>query len=482
MSEKSPLIYPLFHRESRRQSRSLWVMAAIVLIAAVGIVLWRLWPEKSQILKITRELRQTVSLAPALLGYDRPKTYLVLFLNNAELRPGGGFIGSYALVKIDRGRLTSFETSGSENLDWASPEDFKVEPPSPIRDYLGQPNWYFRDSNWSPDFPESARAALWFYRFEGGQDGSKIDGVVGMTPLVVEKLLGLTGPVEVDGKIFNAENITEELQYQVEFGYKKEGKKRVERKVLIGDLGRALLQKMSSFSPLVWKDIYSLSQEMFKEKQLMIWSTDQSWQSILAKQGWAGEVKKVSGDYLMVVDSNMISLKSDPEVERRINYQIRPENGRLRARVAISYAHHGEPSWKVSRYRSYTRIYAPAGSQLISSDGFIQTDKIKKGEEVQIAPAVASEELGQTVFGGFFFVGTKKEKILTIEYYLPEQIIEQVKKGGYALFVQKQLGSAGPQLTIDLNFGKKIGTTGGSVFHQETDLKEDRGFVVELGR
>lgn len=485
MLEASNLIHPFFHEDHKKRRRWIsWIILIILLFSGLGSGFWYFWqkPNSSviQLLKTTREIKQTISLIPSLLGYERPKTYLLLFLNNQELRPGGGFIGSYALVKFDKGKLVTFETSGSENLDWAAPEDFKVEPPAPLKDYLRQPHWYFRDSNWSPDFPQSAQKTIWFYRFEGGRDGSKIDGVIGLTTNVLKELIKIIGPVSVGDKVFNAQNVIDELQYQVEFGFKEEGKKRAERKALIGDLGQAILSKIQNSAALKWKDFYLLAGQMFQEKQLMIYSTDASVQSVIEKQNWAGEMKQTAGDYLMAADANLISLKSDPEVERKIAYQLRPEGNRWKARVVISYNHHGESSWKVGRYRTYTRVYVPLGSQLIISEGFVETDWIKKGESIKAKPAMITEELGKTVFGGFLFVEPGQQKFLTLEYYLPDFIASQIKNGLYTLFVQKQLGASAYGLTVDLDFGKKIGPAGKEIFHQETDLSIDREFRIDF--
>lgn len=491
MLENSSLIHPFFHEDHKKRRRWIWwIVFIFILVLGLGYSFWYFWQKTNssflaetplaRLLKTTQEIKQTISLVPSLLGYERPKTYLFLFLNNQELRPGGGFIGSYGLVKFERGKLITFETSGSENLDWAAPEDFKIEPPVPIKDYLRQPYWYFRDSNWSPDFPQSAQKTIWFYRFEGGRDGSKIDGVIGLTTNVLKELIKIIGPITVGDKIFNAQNVIDELQYQVEFGFKEQGKTRAERKVLVGELGRAILSKIQNSAALKWKDFYLLAAQMFQEKQLMIFSTDAAIQSVLTRQNWAGEIKQATNDYLMVVDANLISLKSDPEVERKIGYQIRPEGNRWKAKVVISYQHHGESSWKVGRYRTYTRVYVPLGSQLINSEGFVETDRIKKGENLKAKPAVITEELGKTVFGGFLFVEPGQQKFLTLEYYLPDFIVSQIKNGLYTLFVQKQLGASAYGLTVDLDFGKKIRSQDGMVFHQETDLGVDREFNINF--
>lgn len=437
-------------------------------------------PEKNsgglaQIFQNTAELKDAISLMPNFLGYEKPRAYLALFLNNAELRPGGGFIGSYALIKLDKGKITLFETSGSENLDWAAPADFKVEPPEALKKYLYLKHWYFRDANWSPDFCESSRAAAWFYRFEGGKDGSKIDGVIGLTPPVVEELVKITGPVTVDNKVFNAENIIDELQYQVEVAFLKEGKSRRERKILIGALGRELLVKIADLPPWKWAGIYSIAQEMFKEKQLMIWSADKAVEAALVKQGWAGEMKRTDGDYLMVVDANLSALKTDPKVERAIHYEVAPAGERLKARVTIEYNHRGQFDWKTTRYRTYTRVYVPFGSELISSNGFMENDKIKSGGKIEPRFAIVTEELGKTVFGGFIAIEPGESGTLILEYYLPEKIVQQAAAGLYTLFVQKQLGSTASKLTVDADFGKTVKQ---EAFHQEMNLREDREFIL----
>ena len=115
---------------------------------------------------------------PAILGWDGPRRYLVLTQNPAELRPTGGYIGSYGILTFDRGRPTERTFRDSALLDF--PWDFPfMKPPTELTNYLlgpGQP-WQFADANWSPDFPTSARDALRLYENESGDD--RIDGVIG---------------------------------------------------------------------------------------------------------------------------------------------------------------------------------------------------------------------------------------------------------------------------------------------------------------
>ncbi|MEK7190044.1 MAG: hypothetical protein AAB666_03660, partial [Patescibacteria group bacterium] len=77
------------------------------------------------------------------------------------------------------------------------------------------------------------------------------------------------------------------------------------------------------------------------------------------------------------------------------------------------------------------------------------------------------------VFGGFIAIEPGEQGTLTFEYYLPEKIAQQSASGLYTLFVQKQLGTAAPKLTVDADFGKTVKQ---DVWHKETDLREDRSF------
>lgn len=468
-----------WHKRYRPLLISLAVIALVGLAVAIGVY----WPGRASIeqnenknqglLQQFGELRDAVGLIPRILGYDRPQTYLVLFLNNTEIRPGGGFIGSYALVKVDKGKVMEFETKGSENLDFAAPKDFVVEPPAPLKTYLKVLHWYFRDSNWSPDFPASSKQAIWFYRWEGGKDGDKIDGIIGITPRVVEELMKYTGPLTVNGRTFDAETFTNELEYHVELGYQEAGMAKSERKAILGDLGREFLKKLESVSPWQWKNIWSLGLSLLAERQIMIYSNYEDVQGLLVKNNWAGEVKPVAGDYLLVVDSNLASLKSDPAVKRLISYTVRREGSRLRAKAVITYTHEGGFDWKTTRYRTYTRIYTPAGIELVKAEGFIDKDK-------KSVPAEINSDLGKTVLGGFISIEPKETKTLTLEYYLPETVTKQVADGMYTLFVQKQLGTLNHQLTVDLDFGKKIKQTDKNQYQSKTDLSVDRVFKLEF--
>ncbi|MDO8582006.1 MAG: DUF4012 domain-containing protein, partial [bacterium] len=59
----------------------------------------------NEVKSTVRRVQGIVTLLPALLGHDHSMRYLVLFQNDAEARPTGGFIGSIGIVDIEQGKV-----------------------------------------------------------------------------------------------------------------------------------------------------------------------------------------------------------------------------------------------------------------------------------------------------------------------------------------------------------------------------------------
>ncbi|KKQ55753.1 MAG: hypothetical protein US75_C0014G0002 [Candidatus Woesebacteria bacterium GW2011_GWC1_38_13] len=51
------------------------------------------------------------------LGVESPRTYMVLFQNDKELRPTGGFITAYSIARVDKGRFEPIASDDIYNLD-----------------------------------------------------------------------------------------------------------------------------------------------------------------------------------------------------------------------------------------------------------------------------------------------------------------------------------------------------------------------------
>ncbi|MFA6587712.1 MAG: DUF4012 domain-containing protein [Patescibacteria group bacterium] len=420
---------------------------------------------------------------PPLLGYPDQQNYLFLLQNNSELRPTGGFIGTYGILKIKDGEILSFTTDNVYNLDNKA-KYLNITPPQPLIRYNRTSKWFFRDSNWSPDFPTSAQEALSFYRKENGPE-RKIDGVIAMDPEVFKNLLNLTGPITIGKTKFTSENLVDELQYLTGFAYvDNKTVDTTQRKGVIGQLGKIMIDKVIHLS----KDKYSKAWVIFnnatEQKHLMLWAANTNRQLTLEQLKWTGSIKDPVGDNLMVVDANIASLKTDPAVKRTITYELKRQDDQLIANLTLKYENIGQLTWKTTRYRTYTRVYVPLGSKLISTEGEMYECNSKKAGQVD-----KFEELNHTGIGIFTCVEIGATKELKLKYQLSPKIYAQLEQGEYNLLIQKQPGTLASNLNININVGKNIKSlvkleknekVSGKNFQAKTDLSVDRSYIFKL--
>ncbi len=433
-------------------------------------------------------LDKSVSLSqslPILLGLNHEKTYLFLLQNNNELRPTGGFIGTVGILKVKDGKIISFLTHNVYDYDKYAHKKLFVSPPKPIKKYLKVDGWYLRDSNWSPDFVEAAKKIEWFYHKEsslsnGNLANEKIDGIIAVTPKIVQDFLGIVGAVELNSFIFNKDNFVDQLQYLVETGYKKQNVPYWQRKNIIGDLAQKLIKRTENLNIQGWLNLTKSIFNNLNQKQILIYSKDAVIQNLIEQQNWSGALKKTAGDYLLVVDANLASLKSNQCVTRDIKYNL---NADLTARVEINYKNNCAFTWKSTRYRTYTRVYVPLGSKLIKTTGAMEIDRSNKTGQTDVM-----EENKKTVFGAFISIEPHERGTLSFEYKLPNYLVNKLRSGGeYDLYCQKQAGTLKDRLILDLKFPHKIQSTypseprkywGDNKYRLSTNLETDKEIKI----
>lgn len=425
------------------------------------------------------------SLVHRALGFEEPQTYLLLFLNNTELRPSGGFIGSYGVVRFTNGIPELLKVEGTEILDHSVPQDIFEEPPLPLKKYLQITKWQFRDSNWSPDFGSAVDFMLSLYVKEKGTAANEIDGVIGITPTVIERVLAISGPITVNGVTFSSSNFTRTLEHEVEFGYADRGLAYRDRKQMLKDVARSMLVRMTTDVFKHWTEYTALLPDLLDEKQVVMHSFDSETQGILRQKNWAGLIPDVSHDYLLWVDANLGALKTDLVMDRNLTYTIEPRGKDFVATASMELVHKGKIDKFTTRYRDYARVYVPSGSKLIHYNGFMEIDRSKR-------PGITEQgiENGKQWFGSFVAVEPGQKRTVLFQYILPNYIADQIRQGQYNLLVQKQIGTLEPRLTLNLNFGKKIvngmpeeakGKQNDKFYSVVSSLKLDRAFQVTLG-
>lgn len=436
-------------------------------------------------------------LLPAFGGLEEPSSILLLFLNNNELRPGGGFIGSYGVMEMSDGDIAHLETADVYGLDRAVETSVTRTAPEPLSRYNATTNWFFRDSNWSPDFAVSSQQAIELFLEEAGllPEGSmvpvthEIDHLVGITPTYASDLLAITGPITVGGQTFTSENIADLLEYQVQYGYATSGIPEAQRKEILADLVNEMKTRLYSLPSQEWPKVFEVSHRALREKQMLLYSTEVDIQKVLTQVGWSADVTSETADTLMVVDANLAGLKSDPVVERDVTYEVfQNASDQWLGRVTIHYKHNGSFDWKTTRYRTYTRVYLPTGTELLSVEGSWLNDKTQNSARARGSVDVV-DELGLTSFGAFTSIEPGEENTLTFEFALSPEVGSAIGSGVYDLTVIKQAGAQNNALTLDLDFGKNVthaipgedsGEWGDDVYRLNTILSQDLEVRVEL--
>ena len=384
-----------------------------------------------------------LQLAPYLAGQISDGRFLLILQNNDELRPTGGFIGNYGLLELQNGKIVRLETHDSYHLDMPAQDYFKPAPPAELNKYLGVKQWFLRDVNWSPDFPTTAGQIEYFYQeqtkiINKTKANEKIDGVIAITPILVEDLLGIVGPITIEDQVYNQQNFVELLQYRVEMSYDQYGVTSWNRKEIINEVIKEVEKRLLALPASRWAEIVQVITRNLERKNILLYSNNDLVEQWLIQQNWAGQAKSTTGDYLWVIDANLAAFKTDAVVDKQINYKVYKSGNDWLAEVGLVYKHNGGFDWRTTRYQTYTRVYAPLGSQLISQSGFTDT-------------AVTGQDLDKTVFGGFIVVEPKKTKEIKLIYRLADTIAEQLDKGQYNLLLQKQPGRQRTSLSVEIN-------------------------------
>lgn len=430
---------------------------------------------KNQIQEIANLLKSTSAHFPAILklmGDRYPHRYLVLLQNNNEIRPSGGFIGSYAIIDVNDGYIENIEVFDSYDIDGTF--GGFIEPPEEFKAFTG--NWRFRDSNYSSDFAVSAQKARWFLQKEGGPS---VDTVIAINQGLLKDMLEITGPIQVGefGEL-DSKNYNLLLSYVIEGKVWGEEDPKHILKVFIPAFKEAIL-KEENLSKLMSK-LYRAIQQ----KHVLMYSSDNDIQNLFEAFDLSGTsyVPKEKEDFLSVINISINGTKSEQFMEEVITHKtFINSSGVLTDEITLERSHLWTDEiyleWKkiLKEYgfedmpdpiidilgrgenRVYTKIYVPKDSILLESD---YEDVVTEYDK----------DLKKTYF--LVKINTKPGETskLTISYQLPFTLsLNEIDT--YKLFIEKQPGSRGSIFT------KKVVTDEGiqslAVYPPETEVYEN---------
>ena len=396
-------------------------------------------------------------------GAKEAQKYLVLFQNDNELRPTGGFLTAYSITKIDKGTITPEKSDDIYELDQKFTKAIAI--PDKLGKYLTTERyWNLRDMNISPDFKESMQTFYQYYQQVPGEPDD-IDGIIAVDTHLLTELLRLTGPINLPGYgTFSAEvdprcDCPQVVYALSEIITKPTPYLREDRKGVLGPLMGALLSRVYELDKSQFPALFSLALSELQARHIQLYFVDEASQTAAEQINAAGRLYEQTNnlkgwtigqdlDFLAIVDANLAGAKSNlfvqSEVEQTINT---PENGFLTKTVAITYRNTaaadncnleaGELCLN-STLNDWLRIYLPLGSELIEIQG------IDNQAEVY-------EESGFTVIDGYFQLEPLGLSKIVLTYKVPYTDLEN-----YHLKMWKQGGIDPVSVLIDVTGGEEL--------------------------
>lgn len=409
----------------------------------------------SQFLPIAEDTKKETAAIGKLVEYfnqqdNQERSYLLMLQNNMELRPGGGFLGQYAVIKIKNGQVTYSFFEDANLLDQRI--TVKVAPPYPFQRMMSIKKWKFSNSNFSPDFPTNVEKAKYFYRL--GRGAANFDGVIAINASVLNRALEIIGPVTVNNIEYNSQNAVLKLEEQVEKAYLfNKDLDTQNRKWIMKEMTKIILDRLTKLQNISKLADFTLNE--LRNKDVMLNFQDSALQQETESVGWAGKINTTwDKDYLAVVDANMGALKSDYYIKREMDYSIDLTLPKPLVTLKIKYTHTADGGdWRTSDYHSYLRVYVPQGANLL--------------ERKMVSYPNIQEELGKTYFGFILHTLIGRSTEALIKYELPEKY-----KENYQLLIQKQSGVGDVPITLRLK------DQNGEVTQSST-LKKDLSFTLQ---
>ncbi|MFH0814514.1 MAG: DUF4012 domain-containing protein [Candidatus Falkowbacteria bacterium] len=441
------------------------------------------------------------------LGKNHKQRYLVVFQNNNELRPTGGFIGSFALIEVDKGKIANINipSGGSYALQGSITESYAA--PHPLQ--LIQPRFEFQDSNWFPDFPTSAGKMTWFLE---EANWPTVDGVIAINASWAAKLVDFVGPLSLPQykTAFTGANFVDELQTITLDKANKNAPKKI-----IGDLAEKLLETLPQISEAKLLPLANLIKQGLNEKEILLYFQNEDFQNILNKYNWTGQMKTTDSDYLQIVNTNIGGEKTDALIQQKSTLSVEiAANGEIINTLTISRTN--PTTGKVNNV-DYLRVYVPDGSKLLSATGTFEpptpeqfeptqpqwrTDSLINDSEKQqyidpITQTITTREFGKTVFANWLQTKPGETTFATFKYKLPQKLSfsketlnffeRQYKTAAsatatYSLLLQKQPGQQNNSVSVEINVPNdiKIINSNIPVGGLQTPLNQDEQLEIQF--
>jgi Protein of unknown function (DUF4012) len=293
------------------------------------------------------------SIAPDMLGGNGVRHYFVAFASPSEARGLGGFMGNWAELTIDNGHITmsNFGRAADLSSGGADPGGRKITGPAEFIEHWGRFGFVdpvdgttgvvpFSNVTMPPDFPSVAQVIAELYPQSGGR---QVDGVFYLDPEAMAKLVGITGPLAVDGvaEPITAANFVEFINKEQYLITAKD--QRVE---LLDGIAHAVVAKLFATTLPPPAELARLFGPLARQDRLMGWSAIAAEEDLFQRVGMGGVFPQLNGaDGVAVTVDNASASKIDTYLAMDVKYDaVRGSGGNTTGTATITLTNNAPAS------------------------------------------------------------------------------------------------------------------------------------------
>jgi hypothetical protein len=414
------------------------------------------WPLSTQQREVRRRLpeararvsglRDGLAAMVTFAGGSGPRRYLVVSQNPDEVRPTGGFIGTYGVLTATDGRLRLERYAPIESWYTAHPAASLpvAESASALQFAVPRSRQTIANVNTTPDWPASARLARDLWR-RGGE--RPVDGVVSVTPDFLARVLTVVGSVRLPSypdtvTAGNVIRLADQYTHREPPGGLPGG-----RKGFVVELAKVVLGTLVSAPRDRWPDLGRAAGAGLAARELLVWSDDAAVQQALARQGWDGALAPTEGDFLAVAEFEYAA-KNGRGLRRTVDQTVDlAADGSARVTTRVTIANTAPPGRFNVDSQSYVTIYGPAGATLAAG-----SDK----------PDATEPDLGGHPAAGWLRAAAPgRRTVIDLGWTVPALLVADGDGWRYALRVLPTPGHSGDVLRLTVHVPPGWRWTGG---------------------
>ncbi|MFN2586737.1 MAG: DUF4012 domain-containing protein [Actinomycetota bacterium] len=417
--------------------------------------------------EVLADARAGFAILPAVLGAGRPRTYVLGMQNSAEQRGTGGALLQFAVFTIDDGKPHFVKESSTVYDVDKDRQQLSIPLPEDAWYVAGIPDAQrFGNANWSPDWPLSARLTIDYARASAEVNPEaaaipldRVDGVIAVDPLAMEKLMPGVGPYRAGRKEGRTVYVT--ANRIVDFVlYKAYAKYPIQtfRRARLGDIVDGFYENV--FKPKHPSELVDGFGSALAEKHMQVWMADPAEQRFIEQMDWDGAIRAArDADYLYVVEQNVGGNKFDYFATNATTMDVAVEGTDALVSTEVR-VHNGvflpQPRWsagdsaKTGLHRPMMNVYVPLEASFVAA--------AYEGERIASPPGVVgvSEaptehfEKGKKVWSATFEIPPGQEAAMRLDYRVPGVVRSVKGRKVYRLIVQRQPKVRPEELSVTL--------------------------------